>query len=196
MAVDRLTTNEHEEAVLALEFTARAAQDLGVNAYRWKWVVVGIHNALQGLMVLALRGGNGLAALPDDLAAEWLKAYDARTHPPVERLDTFLNLYRKIKSERMLLFVDSQRFQPAGTQGRSIRLLNRLRNDFIHFLPRTWSLDLTGLPSMCLECLDVGEFLIKDSGNIMWTRSAHRRRSEVALREARAALVLAGKRFR
>lgn len=191
-----LLTNEHEEAVLALEFTTRAVQALGSNGYLWRWVIVGMHNALQGLMVLALRGGNGLAVLPDATAEEWLKAHREGTKRPIEQLDSFLNLYRKIKSGKMQFFVHSRRFVPSGSQGRSMKLLNRLRNDFVHFLPNSWSLDLTGLPGMCLDCLDVGEFLINDSGNISWRKSSHRVRSRVAIRDARVALAAAAKRFR
>ena len=191
----RLLTNEYEEAVSALEFTAEAARQLGSNAYRWKWVIVGMHNAIQGLMVLALRGGAGLAALPDKVAQEWIRAYRTGEKPPREKLDTFLNLYRKVRSGRMLLYVQSRRFVPSGNQGRSMRMLNSLRNELVHFLPKTWSLDLSGLPALCLDCLDVGEFLISTSGNVHWPRKMHRHRSSRAIHEARLALQAAAKRF-
>ena len=159
----RLLTNEHEEAVLALEFTAGAAQALGSNAYLWKWVIVGMHNALQGLMVLALRGGNGLAALPDALADEWLKAYRAGTTRPIRETRQLLEPVPEDQRQGDAVLRPQSPVLAAGSQGRSMEMLNRLRNDFIHFLPQTWSLELVGLPNMCLDCLAVGEFLINAS---------------------------------
>jgi hypothetical protein len=143
-------------------------------------------NAIQGLMVLALRGGNGLAALADDVAQEWLRAYRTGGKRPQEKLDTFLNLYRKIKGKRMLLYVHSRRFVPNGNQGGSMKMLNTLRNEFVHFLPRTWSLQVSGLPAICLDCLDVGTFLIDTSGNILWHQKMHRIRAVRAVRRTRS----------
>jgi hypothetical protein len=194
-AASRLVTNEYEEAVLSLEFTAEATQRLGSNPYRWKWVVLGLHDALQGLMVLALRGSNGLAVLPEDIAREWLKAYRSETKPPSERLDTFLNLYRKVKSKRMMLYTFSKRFAPRGNQGWSMRKLNSLRNDLAHFLPKTWLVELSGLAGICLDCVAVGEFLVNQSGNIMWPKRSHRARVRQAFHAMTTSLQVAEKRF-
>lgn len=46
----------------------------------------------------------------------------------------------------MLMFVHSKKFQPRGTQRASIKTLNRLRNEFVHFTPRVWALELNGVP--------------------------------------------------
>lgn len=98
-----LRTGETEEAISALEMLVETAPSLIADTYRWKWVIISTHNALQGFMVLALRHGNGLLALKDKIAAEWLKAYREGGPYPVEidKLDKFRNLYKKVKSDRM-----------------------------------------------------------------------------------------------
>ena len=47
----------------------------------------------------------------------------------------------------MLKYIDSRKFIPKDTQGSSVKLLNQLRNEFVHFTPRVWALDLVRSPS-------------------------------------------------
>jgi len=133
----------------------------------WKWALICLHNGLQGLMVLALQGSNGLKTLrPEDLI-KWHEAIENGTKPPANlKLDDFLNLYKKIKSDKMLQNINSKQFKPNGTQGGAIKQLNRLRNEFIHFTPKLWYLELEGLPHIATDCLDVAEFLAWESGNV------------------------------
>src|SRR5712692_5045777 len=67
-----LRTDKYEEAVSAIEAAADFAERVIDDQYRWKWVLIAVHNAVQGFMVLALRRGNGLLALRDHVAAQWL----------------------------------------------------------------------------------------------------------------------------
>ena len=46
----------------------------------------------------------------------------------------------------------SQAFKP-GTQGRSVKQLNKLRNEFIHFVPKGWSLEVDA--RIVDDCLNV-----------------------------------------
>ena len=183
-----LRTDEHEEAVSALEAVAEWSGRLETKIDYWKWVVLAMHNATQGFMVLALRGSDGLRPLRDGITEAWLTAYREGGEYPTEKLDSFLNLYKKIKSEAMIFYVHSKKFTPSGSQGRSIKKLNSLRDDFIHFLPRSWSLEVSGLPEICLDCLDAVEFLGWESGNVPWYEGEHRARSRVAVDAARLRL--------
>ena len=123
-------------------------------------------------MVLALRGTNNLNVWRKEDAEKWLDAYDRGEKSPVGlKLDTYLNLYKKIKSNSMLMYTSSIAFQPKGTQGRSIKKLNSLRNDFIHFTPKGWSLETSGLAQITEDCIDVIEFLAFECGNIIWHES-------------------------
>lgn len=176
-----LRTDEHEEAVFALEAAAEWSGRIKNTIDYWKWVVLAIHNATQGFMVLALRGSDGLRPLKDDVATAWLTAYREGGAYPVEKLDSFLNLYKKIKSDTMLFFVHSKKFTPTGSQGRSIKKLNSLRDDFIHFLPRSRSLEVSGLPRICLDCLILVEFLGWECGNVYWNEEKRRERARIAL---------------
>lgn len=180
-----LRTDEHEEAVSALEMVAEASAMVLEDSYRWKWVLIATHNALQGFMVLALRQGNGLKALKDDIAAKWLKAYREGGPYPVEKLDTFLNLYKKVKTDKeMICYVGSKSFEATADHDKAVKKLNSLRNEFIHFVPKGWSLELSSLPEMCLCCLEIAEFLGWQCGNVLWHKKKYRERAENALKKA------------
>lgn len=135
-------------------------------------------------MVLALRQGNGLLALTDDSAASWLEAYENGEVLPMEKLDNFLNPYKKINSDKMLAYIHGQKFTPKGTQGRSIKMLNLLRNKYVHFLPQIWMLDASGLPRICLDCLEIIQFLAWESGNVLFYKEPLRDRATKALNDS------------
>lgn len=181
-------TDEYEEAVTALESVAEWSNRVGDQITYWRWVVLALHNAVQGFMVLALRGSDGLRPLRDDVAEAWLKAYREGGEYPIEKLDSFLNLYKKIKTDLMIFFVHSRKFKPTGPQTQSIKQLNSLRNQFIHFLPRSWLIEVSGLPQICLDCIKIIEFLAWECGNIYWNDQVMKTRTETALRDAKATL--------
>jgi hypothetical protein len=183
-----LQTDEYQEAVSAIEAAADFAERVTEDQYRWKWMLIAVHNAVQGFMVLALRRGNSLLALRDDVAAQWLKAYREHNPLPREKLDSFLNLYSKVKTPAAAGYVHSRPFVPGPSHDRSMKKLNELRNKFIHFVPKGWSLELAGLPTICMDCLSVAYFLHTDGGNIIWNTVALRRRADRAFRRASKAL--------
>jgi hypothetical protein len=183
-----LRTDETEEAISALEMLAETAPSLIADIYRWKWVIISAHNALQGFMVIALRQGNGLLALKDNIAAQWLRANREGGEYPVEKLDNFLNLYKKVKSDRMLCYGHSKKYVATPDHNRSVKKLNELRNEFIHFVPKGWSLEVTGLPEICLNCLEVIEFLAWESGNITLYEENQQERVRSAVKNTRKVL--------
>ena len=176
-----LHTDEYEEAVSALEFVLEASSRLATDVSRWRWVIIALHNGLQGFMVIALRQTDGSGPVPDDVIDRILAAHRAKQPQPPERLHKFLVLYRLLRSRRMDRFVQSKRFQPLGTQSKSVCRLNQLRNEFIHFTPKGWTLELVGLPHICLDCLNVIQFLKSDSGNIFWHDSDLGQRATIAI---------------
>lgn len=184
-----LDTDETREAVVSLEMVAECLQKVNRNVHYWKWVVIALHNALQGYMVLALKGTDGFNVVTRECRKEWIAARKRQDEWfPERRLDSLLNLYKKIQRGRalydqqvklncylprgpgdlMLMYDGSQPFKPRGTQNKSVKLLHELRNDFIHFLPRSWLLQVSGLPRVVDDCIDIIEFLAFECGNILW----------------------------
>jgi len=195
MAEHWLRTDEQEEAVSALEATSDWVRRVERDVDFWRWVILALHNATQGFMVLALRGSDGLLPLRDKVAAQWMEAYRTGGKYPKEKLDSFLNLYEKIQSDQILFFTHSAKFVPSDNHEYGIRKLNALRNQFIHFLPRSWYLEVSGLPRICLDCIDVIRFLGWNCGNIVWNMESHQDRALAALGHAQIGLDLMEKRY-
>jgi hypothetical protein len=183
-----LRTDEREDAVRSLQWSASLVGAVESDPHTWKWQLVALHNAVQGFMVLALSKGNGLLALRPHIAKKWLEAYRARRTGssipfPPEKLDDFLSLYEKIKTAKYF----RQAFVPGTSHDHSLKLLNELRNGFIHFTPKGWSLELAGLPALLSDVADVISWCHDGSESLFWYKQVHRRRTISALRHLRRA---------
>lgn len=183
-----LRTDEREEAIRSLEWAAQQASSISEDSYQWKWVLIALHNAVQGIMVLALWNGNGLLALRDKVASKWLDAYNNGGPYPVEKLDEFLNLYKKVKDKNNFHVIGAGPFSPGASHDKSFTLLNSYRNEFIHFTPKGWSLELRGLPRVCLDALDLIEFFAWQSTAILWYKQALMPRAKHAAKHMRRTL--------
>ena len=81
-------TDEEYEAMEALCMASTVADGLERNLSSWRWVIISLHNATQGFMVLSLRHGNGLLALSKKSYEEWFDAYENnKPYPAKEKLD-------------------------------------------------------------------------------------------------------------
>lgn len=190
MGEEYLITDGFVETVSAFETLSDELQRIPSDPYRWKWAILAMHSGLQGMMILALQGSHGLHVLKKDDAKRWLDAHEkGGPYPSDLQLDDFLSLYKKIKGNLMLMYVNSKKFKPKGTQGDSIKFLNQLRNEYVHFTPRVWALELVGLPRILLDCQDIAEFLTWQSGNIFWKEIDLRKRVEKALTLSRSTLI-------
>ena len=159
-------TGSAVETVSALEAAADELERAQGDPYRWKWVILTLHSAVQGMMALALKGSNGLNVLKSDDAKQWLDASENGAPLLTDlEMDSFLNLYKKIKSDS---YIDSEKFTPQGTEGQSVKYLNQLRDQYVHFVPCAFLLRVDGLPEMAIDCLNIARFLAYDSKNIDW----------------------------
>jgi len=164
-----LQTSHWTDAVTSLEAAHEFVERITVAPHYWKWLIVAVHSAVQGFMALALEQGNSLLVMTDDRRVKWLRAHEKGEEPyPDDRMDAFLSLYEKVKSDDVCRYVGSRKFVPGATHDESMQKLNDLRNNFIHFFPKAWSIELAGLPTICLDCLEIAGFLGWDSMTIIW----------------------------
>lgn len=188
-----LHTDHWADAVCSLEaadeFAARALTDERF----WKWLLIALHSAVQGFMALALEQGNSLLVMRDDVRRKWLEAHEQGAAYPDDRMDYFLALYEKVKSDVVCRYVSSKKFAPGPSHDYSMDKLNELRNGFIHFMPKAWAIELAGLPKVCLDALDVANFLGWESMTIIWHDVALRERAELARIKLRESLTTLGK---
>lgn len=108
-----LKTDELKEAIKNLEIINIFLVKVSSDPYNWKWIIIFLHLSLQAFMVNALKGSSGLNVLKNRIAEKWLELYrQGSADFPKEYLDFFLSLYDKIKSDAMLKYVHSKKFNP------------------------------------------------------------------------------------
>jgi len=79
----------------------------------------------------------------------------------------FGKLYKDIKSpKKMKQNITSRIYPGSNDSDYAMEKLNEFRNNFIHFIPCRWSIELAMLPGIFMQVLSVIEFLILESGNV------------------------------
>jgi hypothetical protein len=142
-------TDEREDAISSLKLYFDAIKQSDGDISYWKWALISLHSALQSVMAIQLSFGNDLLVMSQEDAEAWLKAHEEGKPYPDTKMDSFLNLYKKIKSHEVFGY----KFVPKGQQGKSIKRLNFFRNEFVHFMPKGWAIEMSGMPAICLDCL-------------------------------------------
>ncbi len=171
-----LRTDERLDTEGSLRKAAQTIALVRSDATEWKWALIAIHSAAQGMFVLALSLGNGLMTLKTKHAAAWLKAYrEGERFTGRLDLDYFEELYKKAK--------EHSKFAASESHDKAIRYLNELRNNFIHFGAQGWSIELAGLPTICLNSLAIVEHLGWKHGGIYWHTDAQSKRARRHLRQ-------------
>ncbi len=136
-------------------------------------MVIATHSALQSAVGFYLRTiGNNLLVAKQKDAEAWLKAHKEHTPYPEMMMDKFPNLYRKLKRNE----IEGFKFTPRGSQERSIKKINEFRNDFIHFMPKGWSIEISGMPRICIDCMDVIAELDENTLRTRWEDEYQRAR--------------------
>ena len=155
--------NEEENAVDYLEWAARFV--VSDNPNRWKWVVIALHGALYGFAVCAIQGTD-----PDRV-----KTKDGKLISLQEALRRCQN------SEYMLQFDQSKVLCLTDEEKDAIhRLSQNFRNRFVHFRPKLWFIEISGMPHIVSRVARVVHFLALESGNV-WLTPEQRGRVGAAL---------------
>jgi hypothetical protein len=156
------------EETNALDYLERAGQfitEADTNPTAWKWVVLALHGALYGFAIAACKGTNYETVIrKTKKGAEHLISLDealTRCTDPA--------LMGTVYGALALNLTDSQ-------QDSIRRLKKTLRNNFEHYVPRAWSIELHGLPQISMDILDVISYLAVDTFRYQHLSQSQRRR--------------------
>lgn len=174
---EMLRTDTTKEAFKSLEKLDETLLLATSDVYQWKWAIIILHNCMQAFMVLVLEGTNQIDVVKNrDKYANCLYKLSQNIEMDAEmkkilsdtQLDFFLKLYSKIKdsSNTQQLWNDSL-FVATEEQDDAMELLNDYRNQFIHFLPCSWGIELSGLTYIFISVMSVIQFMIRN-GNFMY----------------------------
>ncbi|WP_373937836.1 hypothetical protein L0990_12615 [Vibrio kanaloae] len=166
---DWLRTDERQEFISSMQMVCRSLNECLEDEVQWKWGVIALHSAIQGIMVMSLRGTNDFLIMPEKLAGKCIKAHSEEKSWPKVKMDSFPSLYQKVQSEEMMCFyVDSKALTKDSDRDKDLNYLSQLRNSFIHFMPQGFSLYVADLPNVFLSLLKMIKFLGWETTNVTW----------------------------
>ena len=152
----------------ALDFLERAGefiQQTESDIKAWKWVVLALHGALYGFAISACRSTD-------------YENIIRRTKKGVERLISLDDALRICQDgEWMGTLYGGKSLELSDSQKDSIRMLKKsLRNNFEHYVPKGWSIEIHGLPRIAMDVLDVIRFLSVETFRYQHLNQSQRRR--------------------
>jgi hypothetical protein len=149
-----LTFTEETNALDYLEKAFFYIREIDHDHTAWKWVILSLHGAIYGFAISACRGTD-----PSTVTT--------KTKKGKEKLISFDEALTACRDEkRMKMTVLSKHLVMTQDQEKAIRRLkDTFRNTFEHFSPMSFEIALHDLPTMCLKCLPVVEFLALSTGN-------------------------------
>jgi hypothetical protein len=168
MAENWIRMDEAEDVAGSIRHVIRAAQVVGDDPLAWKWVVLALHSALQGACVCHLTTTAApVGAVTDRNAGEWLAYFeDSRTNPKAKPPKTHLMGLPDLLAAVREPHSAGDRSNTAGvviseSELNWLRRFHRdIRNQFAHFEPMGWSIEVSGIPEIAkLAARIIGDIL-------------------------------------
>jgi hypothetical protein len=151
-----INTDEAEDVAASVRHVLRCWTMISDDDQAWKWVALALHSALQGACVNHLVStASPLGIVTKRNTEEWTAYFEAsRTDPEVAPPETYLlTLPELLKAVRKPGSVGGVG-DPAAVviTDKELSWLRRfnddLRNQFVHFEPRGWSIEVSGMPAL------------------------------------------------
>jgi len=152
--------DERTNALDYLEKCYHFIQTVNKERQNWKWVIITLHSAIYGFAISACRGTNSDSVVQ-------------KTKNGHERLIDFNEALKRCQDPNWMgVNIDYKYYELSQQQKDSIRRLHEVfRNNFEHFTPKSWSIELHDMPIMILDCMDVVKKLIIYS-DVAWRLKA------------------------
>jgi hypothetical protein len=182
MAGEWLRVDEHTDVLSSTDLLALVGPRLRKSPSDWKWMILAAHNGVQGALVCAIQDTSGTNILSRQSAIEMLNWLDTlEGDRPKEHLADFSMLIKKFRKK-----------YPAALsleQYRKVLKLHReFRNKFAHFTPTHWSIEISMLPILISNAVDLIEIAMQQQQVTLKTHGNFKRRLGANLTATRAAL--------
>ena len=140
----------------------------------WKWVVLSLHGALYGFAICACKSTSHENVI-------------VRSKKGKEKLITIDEALERCQDPNWMSRLHSGNVLALSKrQQDSIQLLKKvLRNQFEHYIPKLWSIEVHGLPQMALDVLEVIHFVAITNGIYINLNSSQIRRVKSAIYQSK-----------
>lgn len=139
-----LRLSEEKNAIDYLGKAAFFIKSVSENYNDWKWVIIGLHGALYGFAIAACRGTDSRSVVTKR-----------------GRLISFWQALKRCQDpNNMKMLIHSKHLILTENQKESIEAFKSVfRNEFEHFKPKGWSIEIHGMPEIAIDVLEVIRFL-------------------------------------
>lgn len=160
-----IETDLATDTLCSLQMVEWALKETKTNIQMWKWVILGVHSALQSAMVAHLSGTAQLGANTSRNAGEWLenwnKGGDGTSPEPF--LASASVLFERVANPKIRI---------EGTLGDVVSIsddekisfdrLNKLRDQLTHFKSLTHLIEIQGIPKIVNDTLGIVDRIRND----------------------------------
>ena len=151
-----IQTDQAADVAGSIRHALRTAQIVGEDPHAWKWVVLALHSALQGACVCHLTTtAEPVGAVTSKNAAEWLNYFeaprtDSEARPPKTRLMSLPDLLKAVREPRSAgNRSNGEGIYISESEMRRLKHFHDdIRNQFVHFEPMSWSIEVSGIPEI------------------------------------------------
>ncbi len=181
--------DECHDVLASLEHCSLSLKQTQQSDRAWKWVVLSLHSALQGAMVCHLSGTALLGALEKKSAekqVEWderdrrgeiqyvqkgidefgtpiMHIKNKKDRPPQEFVASADKLFSRLScSSKRIESACGEILEITEGQKIAFRRLHNLRNEFSHFRPKGWSIELKYIEDIIEDILNIICLILDD----------------------------------
>jgi hypothetical protein len=184
MAKNWLRVDEYTDVLCSTDLLALVGPRLTKNPLDWKWMIIAAHNGVQGALVCAVQDSSGTNILKKHSAVAMLNWLDTlEGERPKEELAEFALLVKKFRQRYPTILKPEQHRQ-------ILKLHREFRNKFAHFTPTHWSIEITMLPALVENAVDLIEIAMLQDQVMVRTNGNFKRRISRNLASARTAVAL------
>ena len=163
-----LRLDELENAIDNLEMTAWFLERIP-SEKKWKWTIIAVHQALYGFAICGVRGTDSRWVVKKSKKKDgWL-------------ISIWEALERTKDPKWMPLGISRPLVTTPEEDAAIERLVDEFRNEFEHFKPKHWSIEVSGMPIIVGHVLRVIRFLALESNCVLYLEEGQLLRVQEAL---------------
>lgn len=150
-----ITTDEAHDVAGSIRHALRCFDFVGEDPQAWKCVVLALHGALQGACICHLTTTAApIGAVTKKNAEEWLEYFEASRmrsdlKAPRTVLMTLPELLKAVRKPNSAGWGASREVEISDRELSWLkRIHDDLRNQFVHFEPKGWAIEVSGVPEV------------------------------------------------
>lgn len=170
--IEFIRTDTEDDTIASFELALAFLISAQCDERYWKWFVIACHAGVQGAFALVLEHGDGLLVQKRGVMRRTLEAVSAGTAPPAPHMDNFVRLYQRVQCRQNLRSPAVQPVASTPELDAAMSTLDTLRNEFLHFNVKRWSIQIELIQSAARSCISVAAFLLRQSPAVLWHEPA------------------------